>query len=121
MILSTVRLAISARHKPEVLRTLRVLMGHATARAGCAGFSLLQDVTNPEALTICDRWVTREDLDAHVRSADYRLLLAVIDLSLTPPDISFDDLEHIGGLDLVQALRAPASTRFGRTTGLDSK
>ena len=110
MILSTVRLAISARHKPEVLRTLRVLMGHATARAGCAGFSLLQDVTNPETLTICDRWVTREDLDAHVRSAEYRLLLAVIDLSLTPPDISFDDLEHIGGLDLVQALRAPQHT-----------
>ena len=37
MIQSTVRLAISEAHKSEVLRTLRVLMGHATARAGCAG------------------------------------------------------------------------------------
>ena len=110
MILSTVRLAISARHRPEVLRMLRVLMGHATARAGCAGFSLFQDVTNAEALTICDRWVTREDLDEHIRSAEYRLLLAVIDLSVTPPDISFDDLEHIGGLDIVHALRAPQQT-----------
>ena len=61
---------------------LRVLMGHATARAGCAGFSLYQDATNEEALTICDRWVTREDLDEHIRSAEYRLLLAVIDLSV---------------------------------------
>ena len=110
MILSTVRLAISARHKPEVLRTLRVLMGHTTARAGCAGFSLLQDVTNPETLTICDWWVTREDFETHVRSAEYRLLLAVIDLSVTPPDISFDELERIGGLDLVHTLRAPQST-----------
>ena len=107
MILSTVRLAISARHKPEVFRMLRVLMGHATARAGCAGFSLFQDVTNAEALTICDRWVTREDLDEHIRSAEYRLLLAAIDLSVIPPDISFDYLEHIGGLDIVHALRAP--------------
>ena len=89
---------------------LRVLMGHATARAGCAGFSLCQDVTNQEALTICDRWVTREDLDEHIRSAEYRLLLAVIDLSVIPPDISFDDLEHIGGLDIVHALRAPQQT-----------
>ncbi len=85
-------------------------MGHATARAGCAGFSLLQDATNPEALTICDQWVTREELDAYLRSPEYRLFLAVIDLSLTPPDISFDDLMHIGGLDLVQALRAPPQT-----------
>ena len=40
MIMSTVRLAISEQHRSEVLRTLRVLMGHATAKAGCAGFSL---------------------------------------------------------------------------------
>ena len=91
MILSTVRLEISAHDRFEVLRTLRVFMGHTTARAGCMGFSLLQDVTNPEALTISDQWMTRDDLDEHVRSAEYRLLLAVIDLSLTPPDISFDE------------------------------
>ena len=84
---------------------LRVLMGHATAKAGCAGFSISQDVANPEILTICGQWATREDLDEHVRSAEYRLLLAVIDLSVAPPDISFDDLGHIGGLDLVRALR----------------
>jgi len=85
-------------------------MGHTTAQAGCAGFSLLQDMSNPEALTICDKWVTREGLDEHVRSAEYRLLLAVIDLSMTPPDISFDDLRHIGGLDVVQALRVGPPT-----------
>ena len=110
MILSTVRLAISAQHKPEVLRTLRVFMGHTTARAGCVGFWLSQDLTNPEALTISDQWTTRADLDAHLRSDEYRLLLAVIDLSVTPPDISFDDLRHIGGLDVMQALRVPPRT-----------
>ena len=110
MIQSTVRLAISEAHKSEVLRTLRVLMGHATAQAGCMGFSVVQDVTDPKALTICDLWTSREDFDVYVRCAEYRLLLAVIDLSLTPPDISFDDLEHIGGLDLLQTLRAPQRT-----------
>jgi quinol monooxygenase YgiN len=107
MIVSTVRLAIADQDKPEVLRTLRVLMGHATARAGCAGFWVSQDLTDPEALTVSDRWVSRDDLDAHVRSDEYRLLLAVIDLSATPPEISFDTLNHIGGFDLVEALRIP--------------
>ena len=105
--MSTVRLAISEAHRSEVLRTLRVLMGHATAQAGCVDFSVVQNVTDPKALTICDRWVSREDFDAYVRCTEYRLLLAVIDLSVTPPDISFDSLDHIGGLDIVQALRAP--------------
>ena len=110
MILSTVRLVIAEQHKSEVLRMLRILMGHATAKSGCTGFWLSQDLANPRTLTICDRWLSREDFDEHVRSAQYRLLLAVIDLSVTPPDISFDHLEHIGDLDLVQALRAPRCT-----------
>ncbi len=110
MIMSTVRLAISEAHRSEVLRTLRVLMGHATALAGCVDFSVLQDVSDPKALTIRDLWMSREDFDVYVRCEEYRLLLAVIDLSVTPPDISFDHLEHIGGLDLVQALRAPPRT-----------
>jgi len=107
MILSTVRLSISAQQRSEVLRILRVFMGHATARAGCAGFSFSQDLADPEALTISGRWLTRDDLDEHVRSAEYRLLLAVIDLSETPPEISFDELVHLGDLDLVQSLRTP--------------
>ena len=92
-------------------------MGHATAKSGCAAFSISQDVTDPETLTICEQWATREDLDEHVRSADYRLLLAVIDLSVTPPDISFDDLGHIGGLELVQALRGRGTYSPKRTKG----
>ncbi len=116
MIQSTVRLVISDAHKSDVLGTLRVLMSHATAKAGCVGFSVVQDVADPHALIICELWVSREDFDVHVRSADYRLLLAVIDLSVTPPDISFDDLEHIGGLDLVQALRAPRAPVLRTTT-----
>jgi quinol monooxygenase YgiN len=111
MILSTVRLAISAEHRPEALRILRVFMGHATAQAGCAGFWLTQDLTRPQALTISNQWVTRDDLDEHIRSTEYRLLLAVIDLSVTPPEISFDELDHLGGLDLVEAQRAPHALR----------
>jgi len=107
MILSTVRLAISAEQRSEVLRILRILRGHATARTGCAGFWFCQDLVDPGILAISGQWVTRDDLEAHVRSPEYRLLLAVIDLSVAPPEISFDDLDHLGGLDLVRALRIP--------------
>jgi len=107
MIQSTVRLQILERQQAEVLRTLRILTGHATARAGCAYFSVSREAADPTTVTITERWATRKDLDEHVRSTEYRLLLTVIDLSVTPPDIRFDVLDHIGGLDLVQSLRAP--------------
>jgi quinol monooxygenase YgiN len=82
-------------------------MGHAMSRGGCVAFALSQDLADPDALTISERWLTRHELDEHIRSAEYRLLLAVIDLSVGPPEISFDALEHLGGLDVVRALRTP--------------
>jgi quinol monooxygenase YgiN len=105
MILSTVRLAIPLEQRAEAVRMLRIFMGHATAAAGCVGVWLSQDLIDPLVLTISNRWRTRDDLDTHMASAEYRLLLAAVALSRIPPEICIDELEHIGGFDVVQALR----------------
>ena len=105
MMQSTARLAIADRHKQDALRTLRVLRGRTAAKAGCMAFQVAQDLEDPTVLTIIERWATRDDLDAHIRSSDYKLLLAVIELAVRPPEIRFDVLEPVGGLDVVWANR----------------
>ena len=106
MLLSTVRLSVAERHRYDVLRMLRVLRGHTMAKAGCLAFHMSQDLIEAGVLTITECWATRDDLDAHIRSADYKLLLAVIDLAVLPPEIRFDVTTPIGGLDVVWALRS---------------
>jgi hypothetical protein len=56
MILSMVRLAISARDRVEVLRTLRIFMGHTTARAGCTFWSTADNGTHLEPIRRDHRW-----------------------------------------------------------------
>jgi quinol monooxygenase YgiN len=85
---------------------LRILKGHTTVKAGCLAFHVSQDLMDANVLTTTERWATRADLDAHIRSADYKLLLAVIDLAAAPPEIRFDVTEPIGGLDVVWAARS---------------
>jgi quinol monooxygenase YgiN len=85
---------------------LRILRGLTAARTGCLAFHVSQDVMDANVLTITERWATRSDLEAHVRSADYKLLLAVIDLGTTRPEIEFDVTEPLGGLDVVWAIRS---------------
>jgi quinol monooxygenase YgiN len=84
---------------------LRILKGRTTAKAGCLAFHVSQDLADANVLTITERWATRADMSAHVRSADYKLLLAAMDLGTTPPDIRFDEAEPLGGLDVVWAMR----------------
>jgi quinol monooxygenase YgiN len=114
VLLSTVCLVTAERHRHDVMRMLRVLRGHAAAKAGCLEFRLSQDLTDPNVLTVTERWATRADMDAHIRSTDYRLMLAVIDLSTAPPQIRFDVTEPIGGLDLVWAMREGRQAELGK-------
>jgi quinol monooxygenase YgiN len=106
VLLSTVRISLTERNRPDVVRLLRILKGHAEAKAGCLEFHVSQDLTDADVLTITERWATRTDLDAHLRSADYKLLLAAIDLGTTPPEIQFDLTEPIGGLNVVSTVRS---------------
>jgi quinol monooxygenase YgiN len=109
--MASLRMVIPEPRREEVLRTLRVVMGHATAKTGCLGYHVCQDVDDCTALTVIERWATQEDLDDHLRSSEYRTFLAVIDLASEPPTISFDIVERSGGLEVVEAARAPRRRR----------
>lgn len=107
VLLASVRLTVADRHRSDVLRTLRILRGRTTAKAGCLAFDVSEGL-DTKVLSITERWATRDDLDAHIRSADYKLLLAVIDLAAASPEIRFESAEALGGLDLVSAVRSGA-------------
>ena len=120
MVQSTTRLAVADRDRPDVLRTLRVLGGHTASKSGCLGFHVAEDVTTAGVFIVTEWWATRDDLDAHIRSAEYRLLLAVIDLAARPPDIRFDLVEPLGGLDVVFDVRSKGAARMTRMKGQDA-
>jgi len=111
VLLSTVRISVAERDRHDVIRILRILGGHATAR-GCLAFHVSQDVADANVLTVTERWATREALGAHVRSADYRLLLAVVDMATASPEICFDVADHIGGLDFIRTMRWDRATEM---------
>lgn len=118
MLLTSVRLTVSDRHRHDVLRTLRILRGRTTAKAGCLAFDVSEEI-DTKALSITERWATRTDLDAHIRSADYKLLLAVIDLATDSPEIRFEITKALGGLDVVSAVRSHADANHILTKGHD--
>ena len=118
MLLASVRLTVSDRHRSDVLRTLRILRGRTTAKAGCLAFDVSEEIDS-KVLSITERWATRNDLNAHIRSADYKLLLAVIDLAADSPEIRFEVARALGGLDVVSAVRSRPDADHTLTKGHD--
>lgn len=106
MVTATFRIVVHPERKDEVLKTLRPLIGPTEVQRGCISCRIQQDVDNANILTVVERWDSQEDLNRHIASDDFRRILAVLDLSIKPPEIRFDGVSHTAGIELIEAVRS---------------
>jgi quinol monooxygenase YgiN len=107
MIACTMRLFVSENDRRQVIASLTPLIGWTRVQPGCRACHLLADLEEPRAIVLTEEWDTQDDLDRHLRSKDYRRVLAAIELSQEAPEIRFDSLEPRGGLEVIDAARKP--------------
>ncbi len=100
-------LKLAGCDRPKVIASLIPLLGSTRAQPGCGACSLLCDVEDPDILVLHEEWDTQEQLDRHLASAEYRLVLAAIDMSRDEPQIHFDTVATRAGLEIVEAVRLP--------------
>ena len=53
-----------------------------------------------------EEWESRETLDKHVRSDQYRTILAAMDLAREPPEIQFCGIASTAGMERIEELQA---------------
>ena len=105
MDVATLRMVAPPGRRDEIVDVLRWLAGPVRAHRGCAGCRILQDLDDEDALVLVEEWTSRRAFERHLRSDDYRRLLAVAELAAEPPEICFDRISERRGLDLVAEVR----------------
>ena len=105
MIVCTLVITLSGTDRRKVIASLTPLLGSTRVQSGCRACSLLFDVEDPQTLVLREEWETQEQLDRHLASPDYRLILSAIDLSQNAPQIHFDTVANRAGLEMVEAVR----------------
>lgn len=88
-----------------MVRLLRSLIGPTRVETGCISCRLYQEVNNPKSLTWVEEWSTREDLSAHLKSPQYRKILAALDMSDVNPEVRFDTVTETNGMRLIAEAR----------------
>jgi quinol monooxygenase YgiN len=106
MVIATVKVLVPGEKLKEALQVVRLYLGPVCVQPGCISSRLYQDVNDPKALTLFEEWKSREDLDHHLRSNDYRKILALMELSSEPPEIRFNSVSHLGGLGVIEEARS---------------
>ncbi len=92
MIVSSTNIRVPSENRKEFLQTLDLLIGRIRHEKGCIRYHVYQDVENQNVFIIIEEWETQADLDKHLRSDKFGVLLGAVKLLSDTPEIKFGKL-----------------------------
>ena len=75
MIETTIKMTVPAEKRKEVLQTIKAILGPIRRARGCISCNCYVDVEDEGIVFFKEEWMTREDLDNHLRSDRFAVLI----------------------------------------------
>lgn len=105
MIIATLSIQAVTKNRKEILKTLRSLLGPTQVMPGCLRCCFFQNMENKNEFCLLEIWESKTDMDRHIRSEQYRTILALMGMSSEPPEIKFNEISHTAGMELIERVR----------------
>jgi quinol monooxygenase YgiN len=106
MIVSTLRIEVAERNADEVEKTLLSLAGPTSAEPGCLKCYLYRGLDNSQTFGLFQEWNSELQLRHYLKSDWYKMILAIIDLAVEPPEISFYESRSRKGMEVIKKARS---------------
>lgn len=89
MIVFQVETSTSSENRMELLQTLQTLVEPIRAEEGCEGVLIMKDLINDSRYIISEKWQAQGDLDVHLRSEHFSVLLGALNCLCEPGQLEF--------------------------------
>ena len=109
MIVFILSLKVSPSERKDVVSIFDTIAGSTSVKPGCKKVRLYSDVDNDDELLLIEEWEAIPDLERHVASDEFRKIMAIMDMAIEPPEVSFNTVSSIMGFELVEKIRARMS------------
>jgi quinol monooxygenase YgiN len=104
MVIATIRLLVPADNHREFLQTVRSLLRPIREQKGCLGSHLYFEIGEEDALCLMEEWASPEDLNDHLRSDYFAILLGAAKLLKKSSELDFKLLTQTAGIEAVEAV-----------------
>ena len=108
MILFDLSIKLPSEKTSLVLLSLLGIVEPVRVQPRCNRFRILVDSEDDDTICVTQTWETREALEEHIASEDFRIVLAAMDLAVRRPVIQFFTVSEIAGFEFVEQVRARA-------------
>ena len=89
----------------EVTQTLLSMIETAGEEKGCLSYEVFCQIEGKTVFNLIEEWETREDVDRHIRSERFSVLLGTKSLLTKPLEIEIHTVSHSEGQEVVSVLR----------------
>ena len=105
MIIFRITMNVLQGKQKEVMQTLLSMLGPAGKDKGRLSYDVFCDLEDDRVFGLIEEWDTREDLDRHIQSERFSVLLGTKSLLAKPSEINIHTVSHSEGVEVVNALR----------------
>jgi quinol monooxygenase YgiN len=91
--------------RTEVMQTLLSMIEPTENVRGCLSCHVFRDIEDKNVFSLIQEWQTREDLDDHIRSDRFSVLLGTKSLLSEPQQIEIHTVSQSEGMEVVNATR----------------
>ena len=106
MILVRITMNVIPEKQLEVMQTLLSMIEPTEKEAGCLGYTAFCDMEEKGLFSLLEEWETREDLDQHLKTHRFGVLLGIKTLLCEPPKIQIHTVAQSEGMDAIVAARS---------------
>jgi quinol monooxygenase YgiN len=105
MIIVRITMNVISEMKLEVTQTLLSIIESTGKEAGCRSHTVFCDIEDKSLFSLLEEWETREDLDHHIRSHRFGVLLGSKTLLCELPNIQIHTVSKSEGMEAIYAAR----------------
>jgi quinol monooxygenase YgiN len=106
MIIVRVTMNVLPEKQKEVMQTLLSMIDTAGSEKGCLSYDVFCDINGKTVFNLIQEWETREDLDHHIRSERFSVLLGTKSLLAKPLEMKIHTVSYSEGAEVIHALRS---------------
>ena len=105
MIFVRITMNVLPEKQLEVAQTLLSMIEPTGNEVGCLGYAVSCDIEDKNVFNLLEEWESREDLDNHIRSERFKVLLGTRSLLGQPLDFQIHTVSLSEGMEAIHAAR----------------
>ena len=109
MIIVGIKMKVLKEKRTEVMQTLFSMIDPTENERGCLNCHVFRDTEDKNVFSLIQEWETREDLDNHIKSDRFSVLLGTKSLLCEPQQIEIHTVSHSEGMEVIHATRNKGS------------